>query len=352
MKFAPALPAALACASLLSTASVFSAPAAHAADAGVLHIYNWTDYTAPDLLKKFTAETGIKVTLDTYDSNETLLAKLKAGATGYDMIMVSNDFVHIFIDQKLIQPVDASAMPNFKYLDPRWQKRDWDPTAAYTVPWQWGTTSFIYDTKVYPDPVDSLATLFKPPAVFKNEIGMLGSPSEVVNMALIYLGHPPCDTVPADLKETMALLVAQKPFVKVYNSDGMDDRMLSGETTMTMEWSGGAARVRARKASIRYVFAKEGGTGWMDNLAVPVGAPDVENAKKFMNFMMDPQNAAIETEFAQYQNAVPDSVKYLPASITDAPEFNPPKDYKILFSPGCDAKATKDFDRIWTQLRK
>src|ERR1700712_4300683 len=125
---------------LTIAAAAFAVPAfqaARAADAGVLHIYNWTDYTAPDLIKKFTKETGIKVTLDTYDSNETLLAKLKAGTTGYDLVIVSNDFVKIFIDQKLIQAGDASAMPNFKNLEARWQKRDWDPTAAYTVPWQW-----------------------------------------------------------------------------------------------------------------------------------------------------------------------------------------------------------------------
>jgi len=327
-------------------------PAARAADAGVLHIYNWTDYTAPDLIKKFEKETGIKVTLDTYDSNETLLAKLKAGATGYDLVIVSNDFVKIFIDQHLIQKVDASSMPNFKNLEPRWQKRDWDPSADYTVPWQWGTTSFIYDTKVYPGPVDSFSTLFKPPAVFKGKIGMLGSPSEVINLALAYEGAKPCDSDPKLMKETLALLQAQKPFVKVYNSDAIDDRMISGETTMSMEWSGGAARVRARKPSVRYVYAKEGGVGWMDNLAVPVNAPDVDNAKKFMNFMMDPENAALETKFAQYQNAVPASAQYLPDSITKAPEFNPPAGYKIAFSPGCDVKATKSFDRIWTLLRQ
>ncbi|MCB8876675.1 extracellular solute-binding protein [Acidisoma silvae] len=328
------------------------APAAHAADPGVLHIYNWTDYTSADLLKKFTKETGIKVTLDTYDSNETLLAKLKAGGSGYDMIMVSNDFVKIFIDQKLIQPVDASSMPNFHYLDPRWQKRDWDPTAAYTVPWQWGTTSFVYDTKVYPGTVDSMATLFTPPAVFKGKIGMLGSPSEVINFALADQGAQPCSSDPKLMKATLALLEAQKPFVKVYNSDAIDDRMVSGETTMSMSYSGGAARMRQKIPTIRYVYPKEGVVGWMDNLAVPVGAPDLENAKKFMNFMMDPQNAALETEFAQYQNAVPDSAKYLPASITQAPEFNPPANEKIVFSPGCGVQATKSFDRIWTLLRQ
>ena len=339
----------------LGVAAVAATPLARpaqAADAGVLHIFNWTDYTAPDLLTKFTKETGIKVTLDTYDSNETLLAKLKAGTTGYDLVVVSDDFVHIFVTQNLLEPIDASAMPNFKNLEPRWQKRNWDPTANYTIPWQWGTTSFTYDTKVYPQPVDSLGTLFEPPAVFKGQIGMFGSPSEVINLALLYQGHPPCDSVPADLKEVLALLEAQKPFVKLYDSDGIIDRLTSGETTMSEQWSGDAERARMAKPTLRYVFAKEGGIGWMDNLAIPVGAPDVANAKKFINFMMDPENAGIESNFAGYQNGVTGANKYLQAPLASAPEFNPPADYKIVFSPGCDAKATKDFDRIWTLLRK
>lgn len=339
----------------LGAAAVAAAPLAqpaHAADAGVLHIFNWTDYTAPDLLKKFTAETGIKVTLDTYDSNETLLAKLKAGTTGYDLVIVSDDFVKIFVQQNLLQKIDAADMPNFGNLEPRWKTRFWDPKAEYTVPWQWGTTSFTYDTKVYPQPVDSLATLFKPPAVFKGQVGMFGSPSEVINLALTYLGYPPCDTDPAHLKETLALLEAQKPFVKLYNSDGIIDRLTAGEVTMSEQWSGDAMRARQAKASLKYVYAKEGGSGWMDNLAIPAGAPDVANAKKFINFMMDPQNAAIESNFAGYQNGVAGSNKYLQPAMATAPEFNPPADYKIVFSPGCDAKATKDFDRIWTLIRK
>lgn len=339
----------------LGLATLAAAPLAtpaHAADAGVLHIFNWTDYTAPDLLKKFTKETGIKVTLDTYDSNETLLAKLKAGTTGYDLVVVSDDFVKIFEQQHLLEKIDAQSMPNFKNLDPRWQKRDWDPTAEYTIPWQWGTTSFTYDTKVYPGPVDSLATLFKPPAAFKGQVGMFGSPSEVINLALLYQGFPLCDTDPKQLEATLKLLEAQKPFVKLYNSDGIIDRLTSGEVTMSEQWSGDAMRARFAKPSLKYVFAKEGGVGWMDNLAIPVGAPDVANAKKFINFMMDPENAAIESNFAGYQNGVAGSNKYLDPKMAAAPEFNPPADYKIVFSPGCGAKATKDFDRIWTLIRK
>jgi spermidine/putrescine transport system substrate-binding protein len=342
-------------ATLLAATAMLSpllAKPAKAADPGVLHIYNWTDYTSPDLIKKFTKETGIKVTLDTYDSNETLLAKLKAGGSGYDLVIVSNDFVPIFVKQKLLQPVDASSMPNFKNLDPKWQTRSWDPKAAYTVPWQWGTTSFEYDTKVYPGPVDSLATLFKPPAEFGNNVGMFGSPSEVINLAWVYMGKPLCDTNPADLKALVALLKAQKPHVKVYNSDADSDRLISGETLISQIWSGDAYRARSQKPSLKYVYAKEGAIAWMDNLAVPVGAPDLDNAKKFLNFMMDPQNAALETNFSGYQNAVPGSAAYLTPALANSPEFNPPKDLKMVFAISCPAKATKDYDRVWTLLRQ
>ena len=333
-------------------ASAFTAKPAAAQSAGELHIYNWTDYTAPDLITKFTKETGIKVTLDTYDSNETLLAKLKAGGTGYDIVVASNDFVPILINQKLIQPVDAASMSNFKNLAPRWQQRRWDPNAEYTVPWQWGTTSFMYDTKVYPQPVDSLATLFKPPAAFGTNVGMFGSPSEVISLALLYMGKPQCNTNPADLKALMKLLEGQKPSVKVYNSDAASDRLISGETSMSQIWSGDAERARTQRPSLKYAYAKEGAIAWMDNLAVPVGAPDLENAKKFINFMMDPQNAAIETNFAGYQNAVPGSATYLTPALAQSPEFNPPKNLKMVFATSCPAQATKDYDRVWTVLRQ
>jgi spermidine/putrescine transport system substrate-binding protein len=325
---------------------------AQAQSAGVLHIYNWTDYTAPDLIAKFTKETGIKVTLDTYDSNETLLAKLKAGGTGYDLVVVSNDFVPIFIDQKLIQPINAADMPNFKNLDMKWQARSWDPKAAYSVPWQWGTTSFTYDSSVYPGPVDSLGTLFNPPSVFSGKVSMFGSPSEVINLALLYMGKPICDTTPADLNALVKILETQKPAVKVYNSDGIPDRLVSGEAAIAEIWSGDAVRARMQKATLRYVYAKEGAIGWMDNMAVPVGAPDYANALKFINFMMDPKNAAIETNFAGYQNAVPASAPYVTPALASSPEFNPPKSLNMVFTKSCPALAIKDYDRVWTLLRQ
>ncbi|GAB0115552.1 extracellular solute-binding protein [Acidisoma sp. C75] len=330
-------------------------PGARAADhpaPKVLHIFNWSDYTAPDLIAAFTRETGIKVTLDTYDSNETLLAKLRAGNPGYDIVVLSNDFVKIFIADHLLERIDAAHLPNFRNLDPQWRHRAWDPQAAYTVPWQWGTTSFTYDTQVYAGPVDSLGTLFKPPEVFRGKVGMFGSPSEVINLALLYLGHPLCDANKADLSQVEALLLAQRPFVMSYDSDLIIKRLVAGDLAMSEQWSGDAERARVQRPSLRYVYAKEGGIGWMDNLAIPAGAPDRANALAFINFMMNPVNAAAESNYTGYQNAVQGAAPYLMPALAGMPEFNPPPGYRIVFSPGCGEAVTRDFDRIWTAIRK
>jgi spermidine/putrescine transport system substrate-binding protein len=337
---------------VLATSGLTALPHLAAADAGELHIYNWTDYTSDDMIKKFEKETGIKVTIDTYDSNETALAKLSSGAAGYDVMIISNDFVPIFVKQGLFQKVDAAHMPNFKNVDPRWQHRSWDPDAQYTVPWVWGTTSYSVDTSVYKGPTDSLAPLFKPEADMKGKIGMFGSPSEVISLALVYLGKSQCNENPADLKELNALLQAQKPFVKVYNSDGTVERQVAGETVMHEQWSGKALATRQQKASFKYVYPKEGAIGWMDNVAVPTNAPDVENAKKFLNFLMDPENIALQQKYTGYQSAIVGSNKLLPPDVGNSPEFNPPADLKITFAPSCEEKATRAYDKIWTGLRQ
>ena len=322
------------------------------ADGKELLFYNWTDYTSPELLKKFEAETGIKVTLDTYDSNETLLAKLKSGGTGYDIVVPSSDFVPIFIKEGLLERVDAPKMSNYKNLGARWRKEPWDPGNTYTIPWQAGVTSAIVDTAVYKGPTDSLKLLFDPPAELAGKVGMFGSPSEVISLALVYLGKPACDTDPATLKALSSLLEKQKPKVKLYNSDGIRDRMIAGETVLHQSWSGDSMRARLEKPSLKFVYGKEGAVLWADNIAIPKGAKNPENAKKFMDFMMQPENAALETNFAGYQNGVDGSMKFVKPEYASAPEFNIPPDYPIRLTQVCPEQATKAYDRIWTKLRQ
>lgn len=337
---------------LAGTILLAATPSAALADAGELHIYNWTDYTAPELVQKFEAETGVKVTVDTYDSNETVLAKLKSGAGGYDLIVITNDFVPVFVKQGLLKDVAVSELPSFKNLDPAWRNREWDPEAQYTVPWQWGTTSFSVDTAIYKGPADSLKILFEPPAELHGNIGMFGSPTEVMSLALVYLGKPQCNVNPEDLKQLNALLMAQKAAVKVYNSDGIIDRQAAGETVMNQIWSGDALRARERRTTLKYVYPTEGVVAWMDNLAVPSTAKNVENARKFLDFVMRPENIAIESAFSGYQSAVTGTNKFLSKEVGEAPEFNPPPGLKMDFVPSCPEDAIRAYDKIWTALRQ
>ncbi len=319
---------------------------------GDLFIYNWTDYTAPDVIKKFEKETGVKVTLDTYDSNETLLAKLKSGSTGYDIVVVSSDFVPIFAKEGLIQKIDASKLPGFGNIEARWQNPTWDPDRTYSVPYDWGVTSFTVNTKEVKGPYDSLKMLFDPPPEAKGKVGMFGSPSEVMSLVEVYLGMTPCQTDTANMKKVSDLLEAQAPSVKVYNSDGIIDREGSGETLIHEAWNGDAARTRAVNPDVKFVFPKEGVVGWMDNMAIPTSAKDPDNAKLFIQFMMKPENSAMSSNFTHYASAVTGAAADYDAAMKDAPELKVPTDIKMAFTPSCPEEATKLMDRVWTKLKK
>ncbi len=320
--------------------------------AGTLYIYTWTDYTAPALIAKFEKETNIKVSIDTFDSNETLLAKLKSGATGYDIVIGSSNFIPIFIDEHLIQKVEVAKWPDYKNIEARWRSPAWDKDNDYTIPFGWGVTAFMVNTKFITAPADSLKLLFEPPPEAKGKVGMFGAPNEVASMAEIYLGLPTCETDLANMKKVAALLEAQSPSVKVYGSDGVVDRAASGETWIQQTWNGDAARARGANPDLKFVFPKEGAVAWMDNVAVPVGAPNLENAKRFMSFLLQPENAALSTNFTHSTSAIAGVAPYLDASVRDAPEYKVPPDLKMSFVPSCSEAATKLIDRVWTRLRR
>ncbi len=335
---------------LIVLAAAAPALAAHAS--GNLYIYNWTDYTAPALIQKFEKETGIKVTVDTYDSNETLLAKLKAGGAGYDIVVISSDFVPIFVAEKLIQPIDAPKMAGYGNIQARWRRPAWDTANAYTVPFDWGVTSFDINTKYIKGDVDSLSTLLTPPAEAAGKVGMLSAPSEIMSTTELFLGMSPCQTDVAAMKKVSGVLEAQSPAVKVYASDGAIEREASGETWIIQIWNGDAARARDNNPDIKFVFPKEGVVGWMDNMAIPTSAKDPDNARRFIEFMLKPENGALSENFTHYSSALDGVAPYLDPAIRAAPELNVPSDEKIVFTPTCPEPAIKLIDRVWTRLRR
>jgi spermidine/putrescine transport system substrate-binding protein len=335
----------------MTAAVALTAGALPALADGELHIYNWGDYTNPKLIEKFEKQFNVKVTLDDYDSNETMLSKVRAGNTGYDIVVPSDYTVKIMIEEGLLEKTEPNKMENFKNVDPKFINVYWDDGRNYSVPWQFGTTTYEVDTAKYSGPMDSLGLLYDPPAELKGQINMLDDMTTVIHGAERYLGIPRCSADKGDLKKVNDLLQAAKPSWKTFSYDTIT-KMTSGDVIASQVWNGAAYRVREKIPTVKYAYTKEGVEGWMDNVAVLKGAKNLENAKAFQNFVMDPENAALISDFARYDNGIMGSHKFLPPEFGNAPEINPPADAKIEFVPPCSPEVVEVYNKIWTNLRK
>lgn len=336
---------------IILSAALLAGAATHPAfAAGDLFIYTWGEYTPPEMVAKFEKTYDVKVHIDTYDSMETMLAKLKSGAGGYDVIVPGHDTMTILVREGLLEPINVSQMENYNHVDETWRDVFWDPGRIYSAPWAWGSTGFVIDSAVVDGADHSLKTLFEPADAVKGKINMLRDVNDVINMALRYLGKPRCNENPEDLKAVLDLLTTQKAFVKSYNSE-TKELLASGEAIVSMSWNGYAMRARDEKPTLEYIYPKEGYTGWMDNVAVPKGAKNLENAKLWVNFIMAPENAAMITNYARYSNGIKGSEAFVDKALAGAPELNPPADAPTPeFLTACSPAVTKLYDRVWTKL--
>jgi spermidine/putrescine transport system substrate-binding protein len=323
-----------------------------AAAEGQLNIYNWGNYTSPELIEKFEQQYDVEVTLDGYDSNETMLAKVKQGGTGYDIVVPGDYMIAIMVKEGLLAKIEPNKMENFKNLDPKWVDVYWDPGREYSVPWQWGTTSFTVDTAVYKGDINTLALLFDPPPELQGRINMLNDINDVINAGLRYLGYPRCNKNPDQLRELTELLVSAKEHWRTMDYSTIE-KLTSGDVDLSQNWNGAAMRARADRPTLEYAYPKEGYTGWMDNVAVLSDAPNMENAKLFVNFIMDPENAAMISNFARYANGVMGSEAYMDPEMLSAPEIVPPADAPAPdFVTPCDQEVADLYNKIWTRLKK
>jgi spermidine/putrescine transport system substrate-binding protein len=320
---------------------------------GTLQLYNWTDYIPPELLDRFTEETGIDVQLDTYDSNETLLAKLQSGGGGYDVIVPSDYMVQQMIELDLLQQVDVASFPNGGDISDAFRDVYFDEGRQYTAPYLYGTTGVAYDPEAVGQEITSWADFFAADSPAAGDIGTLNDQIEVVHAALRAVGAEPCSTDPADYEEAQALLEAWKPNVEVVNSDNVIARMASGEQTMHMMWNGAFYRAQVENPGLEWVFPDEGLTLWQDNLAIPEGAPNPDAAKIFLNWMMDPENIAEAANFTGYTSGVTGADEFYDPEIRDNPALNPsPEDAELArpVSP-CPLDAVDLYDQVWTAFR-
>jgi spermidine/putrescine transport system substrate-binding protein len=342
-----------------AAASDAASPEAPAGDfptpnGGEVNLYNWTDYISPELLDRFESETGITVNLDNFDSNETMLAKLQAGGANYDVIVPSDYMVAQMIELGLLQEVDPAAFPNGQYIKPEFMDVYFDPGRLYSAPYMYGTTGIAYDPTKSGGEITAWADFFNADSPAAGKIGTLNDQVEVIHAALRAVGAQPCSTNRDDYIKVEELLAGWKPNVAVINSDGVIGRMASGEQTVHMMWNGAFTRAQADNPNLQYVYPAEGITLCSDNFAVPVGAQNVDNAKIFINWMMDPANIGEATNFVGYDNGITGSSEFMTAELGANPAVVIPDEFKPLAAPvpGCSVEAIDLYDQVWTNFKK
>jgi len=344
------------------------APAAPAAEEKVVNVYNWSDYIDPATVEQFTAETGIKVNYDVFDSNEVLETKLLAGKTGYDVVVPGAAFMERQIKAGVFRKLDRSLLTNWSNLDPEILERValHDPGNEYSVNHMWGTTGIGYNVgkvkAIDPNaPVDSWNLILDPAQVAKYKdcgVSVLDAPTEMLKVVLAWKGKDPNSQDPADLQVAEDALMAIRPFVRMIHSSNYIDALANGEICLAVGWSGDVLQSRDRAAEagqgveVAFSVPKEGTIIWFDMYAIPADAPHPNNAHAFINFMMKPEVAAANSNFVNYATGNAASLPLVDESVRNDPGVYPPAEVKAKLFP--DLAASDDFTRLvnrsWTRF--
>ncbi len=315
-----------------------------------LHLFTWSDYTEETVVRQFEERFGVKVVTDTFGSNEELLAKLQGGAAGYDLVVPSDYMVSILIKQGLLAELDPAKIPNLAHVYKHLKGLYYDPTNTYSVPYLWGTTGIGYNADLVSPSPDSWQVLWD--ERYKGRISLLNDEREVFGMALRASGESLNAVEPAKLKAAQTRLMAQKALVKTYTSENYDHLLVSGEVALAHGWSGTIMRAAAERPSIKYVIPKEGGTIWQDNLCVLKSSTHRDEAMTFINFLLEPQTAALITTKVKYASASEEARLFVPKEIAQNTAIYPSEAVVARLEWIKDVgEAIKAYDRAWTELK-
>lgn len=294
----------------------------NAAGSKVLNIYNWGDYIDPALIAKFERQTGYHVVYETFDSNEAMLTKIKQGGTSYDLTVPSDYTVQRMRRAHLLEKIDQSKLPGLKNMDSRFMNLSFDPKNDYSVPYFWGTLGIVYnDQYVDAGQVQHWQQLWNP--AFKNKIMLTDSARDMLGVALITQGKSVNTTNRADLEAANKQLIKLMPNTKAIVADEIKMYMEQNEAAIAVTYSGEAAEVMANNSHLHYVVPSEGSNIWFDNLVIPKTAKHKAAAYAFLNFMLEPKNAAQNAEYIGYSTPNKAAMKYLPTQVAHDPQFYP-----------------------------
>ncbi|AKC32119.1 spermidine/putrescine ABC transporter substrate-binding protein PotD [Candidatus Pantoea carbekii] len=290
----------------------------------ILYFYNWTEYVPSELLEQFTKETGIKVIYSTYESNESMYAKLKTWKNGvYDLVVPSTYFIDKMRKEGMLQKIDKSKLSNFNNLDPNLLNKSFDPNNDYSIPYIWGATAIGINTNIInANKISSWADLWK--SEYRQSLLLIDDAREVFQIALRKLGYSGNTRDPKEINAAYRELKKLMPNVVAFNSDNPGNAFIEGEVNIGMMWNGSAYVARLSGMPIQVIWPKEGSIFWMDNLTIPTNAKNKENAMKMINFLLRPDIAAKVAETIGYPTPNLAAKKLLPKNVSEDPLLYPP----------------------------
>ena len=347
-----------------AAAAAFALGAAPARAADQLHLYNWNNYIAPETVKRFEAECKCEVVQTYYSDNEELLAKLAAGAKGYDVLVPTANAVQALIKGGQLKPLDKAAIPNARNVDPAYMNTPFDPGNQYSMPYAMSTTILGYNEEKMKElglPTDTWAVIFDPKYLekVKGRVTVLDSSSELFAAALKYLGYSANDTDPKHWDEAAALIKKAKPYWAAFNASSYIKELTVGNIWLVHGYSNDIfqanldAQAAGRKFKIVQGVPKEGAVLAVDNMVVHKNAPRPDLALKFVNFMLDGKNSAELTNLIGSGNPNLDARKYIKPELLKYPAIFPPKDLQAKLEQLKDLTPAQRRlrNKLWTEIK-
>ncbi len=315
-----------------------------------LHLFVWSDELPEETINDFQEETGIRVTVDTYDSNESMIAKLEAGATGYDIVNPSQYAVQILINKGLLEPLDHSKLSNYNNLSEVFKNVSFDPGNKYSIPYLWGTTGLAYNDTCVKEPVTSWKALWD--EKYAGRIYMLDNMLAAYIAGLQINGFDANSTNPEEIAKATESLIEQKKVLAGYNSTNFADLVASGEACLVQAWSGNVIQVIDENPHVHYVIPDEGGTMWVDSYSIVKGAKNVKAAYLFIDYLLRGEVAGKVTNLTKIANTVATSTEFIDPKIANNPAIYPPEEKianaDFILDPG---EAMKYFQEGWTKVK-
>lgn len=322
-------------------------------DAKDLYVYNWGDYIEPELIDQFEAESGYNVIYETYDSNESMLVKVNSQSSPYDVIFPSEYMVEKMADENLLLPLDYEQLPNFKNVDSYFKDQPFDPNNEYSVPYFWGTVGIAYNTEIYDQLGIAYPTSYTDlwnPALVDNVL-LLDGAREVVGSSLNSLGYSLNSVDDSELEQAKQNLLNLAPNVKGVVGDEIKMLMANGEAAAAIVWAGDAQLIQADNPNIEFVTPASGSNIYLDNIAIPKTAQNIEGAHAFINFLMDDEVASINTDYVGYSSPIT-SVMNEPEHKADETYYPNPDTMKNLeYYASLDPETLKKYNNIFLEFK-